>query len=77
MYKIFLCLIAILILPSCEFYYSKEKTYPYEVTIYRDIWGVPHIYGKTDMDAAFGLAYANAEDDYHTIQDVLLALRGM
>ena len=54
----------------------NPKKYNYNVTIYRDIWGVPHIYGETDQDAAFGLAYAHAEDDFETIQEVLLALRG-
>ena len=54
----------------------QEKSYPYDVTIYRDNWGVPHIYGETDQDAAFGLGYAHAEDDFETIQEVLLALRG-
>lgn len=38
------------------------------VTIYRDAWGVPHIYGKTDSDAAFGLAYAQAEDNFNQIE---------
>jgi acyl-homoserine-lactone acylase len=33
-----------------------------KVTIYRDIWGVPHIYAKTDTAVAFGLGYAQAED---------------
>ena len=46
------------------------------VRILRDTWGVPHIYGKSDADAAFGLAYAHAEDDWPTIQDVLAAARG-
>ena len=50
--------------------------YSYDVEIHRDIYGVPHIYGKTDEDAAFGLAYAHAEDDYETIQDILLITRG-
>ena len=44
--------------------------------ITRDEWGVPHIYGKRDADASFGLAYAHSEDDFQTIQDVLYALRG-
>ena len=44
--------------------------------IIRDEWGVPHIYGKRDADASFGLAYAHSEDDFQTIQDVLYALRG-
>ncbi|MDG1709057.1 MAG: penicillin acylase family protein, partial [Emcibacteraceae bacterium] len=31
------------------------------ITIQRDEWGVPHIYGKTDADAVFGVMYAQAE----------------
>ena len=54
----------------------NPKKYNYNVTIHRDTWGVPHIYGEKDTDTAFGLAYAHAEDDFKTIQDVLLALRG-
>lgn len=46
------------------------------VKILRDELGVPHIFGKTDADTAFGLAYANAEDDYPTIQGSLAAARG-
>ena len=48
----------------------------YDVTIYRDTWGVPHIFGQTDRDAAYGLAYAHSEDDFKNIQDALLAARG-
>ena len=48
----------------------------YTVRIIRDKYGVPHIYGKRDVDVAFGLAFAHAEDDFATIQDVLLATRG-
>lgn len=33
-----------------------------QVTIYRDTWGVPHIYAETDAAAAYGLGYAQAED---------------
>ena len=29
----------------------QDKDYPYDVTIYRDNWGVPHIYGETDQDS--------------------------
>ena len=49
----------------------------YEVEIIRDNWGVPHIYGQTHADTAFGVAYAHAEDDYETIQDVVAATRGV
>lgn len=47
-----------------------------DVRILRDTWGVPHVFGKTDADTAFGLAYAHAEDDYRTIELSLLASRG-
>jgi acyl-homoserine-lactone acylase len=39
-----------------------------DVTILRDAWGVPHVYGKTDADAVFGLLYAQAEDDFNRIE---------
>ena len=39
--------------------------------------GVPHIFGNTDADAVFGLAFAHAEDDFKTIQDLLMGARGM
>src|SRR5665647_1734651 len=38
------------------------------VTIIRDNWGVPHIYGKTDADAVFGLMYAECEDNFKGIE---------
>ncbi len=48
----------------------------YDVRIRRDRFGVPHVLGKTDNDAAFGLAFAQSEDDFATLQDVVLATRG-
>ena len=38
------------------------------ITITRDDWGIPHIYGKTDADAVFGLVYAQAEDDFNRVE---------
>jgi acyl-homoserine-lactone acylase len=38
------------------------------VTIHRDEWGIPHIYGKTDADAVFGLMYAQCEDDFARVE---------
>lgn len=46
------------------------------VTIFRDDSGVPHIFGESDADAAFGLAYAHAQDDFPTTQLVLAAATG-
>lgn len=42
------------------------------IKIYRDKWGVPHIHGKTDAEASYGLAWAHAEDDFATIQKTYL-----
>ncbi|MFN1836273.1 acylase [Balneola sp. MJW-20] len=36
--------------------------------IIRDDYGVPHIYGKTDADAVFGMIYAQAEDDFKRVE---------
>ena len=54
-----------------------DRAKAYDVRIRRDDWGVPHVLGKTDADAAFGLGYAQSEDDFATLQDVVLATRGV
>jgi len=38
------------------------------VEIIRDDFGVPHIYGKTDANAVFGLLYAQCEDDFNRVE---------
>jgi len=48
----------------------------YDVRIQRDTFGVPHIIGPRDADVAFGFGYAHSEDDFATIQQVALAVRG-
>lgn len=48
----------------------------YDVEIIRDSFGVPHIYGQRDVDAAFGLAYAHAQDDFKTMQGLIPFYRG-
>ena len=62
--------------PSVDFSAALGHAAKYDVQIIRDEWGIPHILGKTDADTAHGLAYAHAEDDFETIQDVFLAVRG-
>lgn len=47
------------------------------IFIFRDHWGVPHIYAPTDAEVAFGLAWAHAEDDFSTIEETLLSGRGV
>jgi len=47
---------------------SKWQQEAKNVTIIRDNFGIPHIYGKTDADAAFGLLYAQCEDDFNRVE---------
>ena len=46
------------------------------VTIIRDDWGIPHVYGRTDADAVFGVIYAQAEDDFNRIETNYLNAMG-
>ncbi len=48
----------------------------YDVTIRRDIRGVPHVLGETNEDAAFGFAYAQAEDNWQLIEEAMPFYRG-
>ena len=50
---------------------------PENIKIARDKWGVPHIFAKTDAEVSYGLAWANAEDDFKTMQLTMLAGKGM
>lgn len=45
------------------------------IKIIRDKYGVPHIYGKTDEEVAYGLAWATAEDDFKSMQENFLTSR--
>lgn len=54
----------------------QAKDYSTEVEIVRDKWGVPHIFGKTDAATTYGLAWATCEDDFSTVQKMLLAVKG-
>jgi acyl-homoserine-lactone acylase len=38
------------------------------VTILRDKWGIPHVFGKADADAVFGMVFAQAEDDFNRVE---------
>ena len=52
------------------------QTREYQPTITRDTFGVPSIHGRDEAEAAYGIAYAHAEDNFATIQLVVLAARG-
>lgn len=57
---------------------SKAQTInPKNIEIVRDSFGVPHIFAKTDAEVAYGLAWAHAEDDFNSLQDVVLPAKGL
>ncbi|MEY3646878.1 MAG: hypothetical protein RL127_1586 [Bacteroidota bacterium] len=47
-----------------------------QITIARDSYGVPHIFAPTDPEVAYGLAWAHSEDDFKTIQTLILTGKG-
>lgn len=47
---------------------SRWEKQAKQVSIIRDNYGIPHIYGKTDADAVFGLLYAQCEDDFKRVE---------
>jgi acyl-homoserine-lactone acylase len=55
---------------------SRWQQQARNVTITRDDWGIPHIAGKSDADAVFGLIYAQAEDDFNRVETNYLNAMG-
>lgn len=47
---------------------SRWKKQAANITIIRDNYGIPHVYGKTDADAVFGLLYAQCQDDFRRVE---------
>ena len=47
---------------------ARWQTTAARVTIMRDKWGIPHVFGKSDADAVFGMLYAQAEDDFNRVE---------
>src|SRR5690349_23558581 len=47
---------------------ARYKAAARRVTIIRDSYGVPHVYGRTDADAVFGLMYAQCEENFEKVE---------
>ena len=47
-----------------------------QVTIYRDTYGVPHVFGRTDAATVFGFAYAQAEDNFWRVEENFIMALG-
>jgi len=63
-----------------QFAFSQSSSRPIirteQINIARDSFGVPHIFAPTDPEVAYGLAWAHAEDDFTTIQTLILTGKG-
>jgi acyl-homoserine lactone acylase PvdQ len=55
---------------------KRWETHVKQTKIIRDEWGIPHVYGKTDADAVFGLMYAQCEENFHQIEVNFLEMLG-
>ncbi|HXA39309.1 MAG TPA: penicillin acylase family protein [Phenylobacterium sp.] len=55
---------------------ARLKAEAAEVTIVRDDWGIAHVHGRTDAEAAFGMIYAQAEDDFNRVEANYLTALG-
>ena len=74
MKKIFLACSLFLILITG---FTQSTIDPKKIDIVRDPFGVPHIFAKTDAEVAYGLAWAEAEDDFKSMQEVILPAKGL
>jgi acyl-homoserine-lactone acylase len=68
-------------LSSCLLFFiigfSQTKINPAAIDIVRDSFGVPHIFAKTDAEVAYGLAWAEAEDDFKSMQEIILPAKNL
>jgi len=54
-----LVVLSIVALSACG---AQPAAAAHRATVYRDTWGVPHVYADAPEDAAYALGYAQAED---------------
>lgn len=78
-----LSLLPVLIAASA---FGQARTFPFNpkvsidpsrIDIVRDEYGIPHIFAKTDAEVAYGLMWATAEDDFDTMQFLMMASKGL
>lgn len=55
---------------------ARPRTVGSHVTIVRDAWGVPHVFGRSDAAVAYGVAWAQAEDDFEHLEDTMARALG-
>jgi acyl-homoserine-lactone acylase len=55
---------------------SAQENLASRVTIYRDTYGIPHVFGETDAATMFGFAYAQAEDNFWRLEENFIRALG-
>jgi acyl-homoserine lactone acylase PvdQ len=65
-----------LLAAAASFGAERPEALARSVTIYRDSYGVPHIFAKADAGAVFGLTYAMAEDNFWQLETDYIGLIG-
>ncbi len=77
--KTFFCIVVLIcsLSPILQAQYTSfPPINPDNIQIARDEYGVPHIFAKTDAEVAYGLAWANAEDAFEYMQEMMLNTAG-
>ena len=64
-----LLVVTLLCLSWAEAKAQNDASLARDVTIYRDTYGVPHVFGRTDASTVFGFAYAQAEDNFWRVEE--------
>ena len=59
------CAVSLLLGTAAQAAASKGS---WRAEIVRDDWGIPHITGRSDADAVFGMIFAQAEDDFNRVE---------
>ncbi len=70
-------IISLLLLSELIEGHSQIIINPAKIDIVRDPYGVPHIFAKTDAECAYGLAWAQAEDDFKSMQEIILPTKNL
>ena len=71
-----ICTIALLLISISHIGWSQSIN-PSKISIVRDSFGIPHIIAKTDAEVAYGLAWAQCEDQFITMQELMAACKGV
>jgi len=54
---------------------AQENINVNNINIVRDAYGVPHIFTETDVEAVYGIAWAQCEDNFEMMQDNFAAVK--